>query len=509
MRKQIVTIVFVLLLLTSIGVANAENYSFENIFASVDIPEDYTVLLPKNLHVMQDFIETLGTTPEELSADFNLKGILLQAWSKEKDSRLEISAVETDRSKLVFDVDRQTEQVRGEYRTSYFPNNIYEGYEYKSSNWKNFGDNVGRFLVLEYNHYSNEIKAYTGYARKTIKNGYEISVDYKALNRKATNKDNKALNKIFKSWKFNLTQELSEVADAGINITKIPSEETKNRNIEIAGNAKEGVNFTAVVMSLGASEPDIIKTTANEKNKFSLPITFKKQGVFLITVTANKDGKELGEWAYPVTYKEGLLSVKFAAETPEKVYEDSYKIRGTGEPGAAIQVMLNNKTISNKSVDRDGKFIVPINTKQEGDYEVVLVFTKRNLETRRFKFNFTREISEEEQLEKIIKKAVNATYGNLTRGNEKFKDQAIRFNGYLAEIINMDDSYLLKIAYNKNNKNLSSFVYVQSETTLPEEQIGRRVRGVATLLGFSDDVLVGKAQSSIENLPYLKLISFE
>lgn len=509
MRKQILTIVFMLLLVTIIGVANAESYSFDNIHASVDIPEGYTVLVSNNLHVMQAFVESLGTTPEELATDFSLNGVLLQAWTEDKKSCIEISAKETERSKFIFDVDKQTEEVRGEYRTSYFPHNSYQSYEYKSSNWKNFGDKVGRFLILEYSHYKDDKKDFSGFARKTIKNGYEISIDYKAIDRKAVNKDNKALNKIFNSWKFNLTQELSEVANSGINITKIPPEESKSRTVEISGNAKAGVEFTTVVMSLGSSEPDIINTSANEKNKFTIPITFKKQGVFLITMTASYEGNELGEWAYPVTYREGLLSVKFAAETPEKVYEDTYKIRGTGEPGAKIQVMLNNKTISNKGIDREGKFVVPINTKQEGDYEVVLVFTKKNLETRRFKFNFTREISEEEQIAKVIKKAVNATYGNLTKANEKFIGKAIRFNGHLAEVIEGDNSYLLKIAYQKNGDKMKSFVYVQSDTSLPEEQIGRRVRGVAELVGFSDDALLDSYFSGLENLPYLKLISFE
>lgn len=509
MYRRIFIFVFVLIIIGISGYALAERYSFDNIYASVDIPDSYTVILPNNIDSHQSLLKDIGYNADKLAKKFTENGILLQAWSSDLSSCIEITALQTDRSKLIFDVDKQSAQTRGSYRVSYFPNNLYDNYKYKSSDWKNFGDNIGRFLVLKYEHFTNEIKDHTGFARKSIKNGYEISVDYKALNRRATFDDEKILNKIFKSWSFMQTNALSEVADAGISITKIPSEETKNRSIKIEGVAKQGVEFIAVVMSIGSTKPYIVKAVANEKDKFSIPITFPKQGVFLITLTASRDGKELGEWAYPVTFKEGLLSVKFLEDTPSNVYDNVYKIKGIAEPGAKIQVMLNNKTISNRSVAGNGSFVVPINTKQEGNYEVVLVFSKRNLETRRFKFSFTRTVSDEEKLIRISKKAVNATYGNLTRANEKFKGQIIRFNCYLANMINIDNYYLLKLAYTKNDTKMQNFVYLKSDKPLPEQRIGRRVKGFGELLGFCNETITNTDGISIENLPLIELISYE
>ena len=55
-----------------------------------------------------------------------------------------------------------------------------EGYKIESAEWKKTAQ--GRFLMLKYKRNWNG-ETYRGYARKTIKNGYTILLDYKVFGR--------------------------------------------------------------------------------------------------------------------------------------------------------------------------------------------------------------------------------------------------------------------------------------------------------------------------------------
>ncbi len=495
------------LLLALVGTVFAQEFEFSDISAKITVPEGYTVLQKNALEQYKDLIETAHYTVEELRADFEARGVLLQAWKE--DTIFEVSAVQNEQSKNIFDVDRQDETIRGAYRVGFFPRNIYvsEGYTYKSAGWKNFGKNVGRFLVAQYTKDNNGIKEYTAFERRTIKNGYEIAISMKAVNRNVTNKENVALNKIFKTFGFTKTEEMSEEASAAIVLKNTPPKESKYSKIEISGQAAQGVEFTAAVMSLGAKEPELLKTTADSKNKFSLPISLPKQGVYLITLTANQEGEELGEWAFPVTYREGLLSVSFQKEPEGVITEDNYRIQGTAEPGANIQVLLNNQTVGNRRTNNEGKFIIPLDTKEAGEYEVVLVFTKKDLQSRRFKFTFTREVSAEQQNLRLAKTAINVPYSNLKNTGGKYVGRVIKFNVYVADVTAYENQFILHTAFIKNGDKLSQYAYILSDTQVSDFYLNRRIQGVAEFLGLSSELASVTLPEAESNVPVFKLIT--
>lgn len=504
MKTKLILLSVLLILFT--GAALAAEYGFSSIHASINIPEEYTVLQLNNLEHNEAFLKEKNLSVEQVTADFEARGVLLQAWKG--DTILEVNAVQNENSKLIFDVDRQSEEVRGGWRTSFFPRNEYvdKGYEYKSSTWKNFGKNVGRFLIQKYSHNVNGIKDYSAFSRRTIKNGYEIAVEMKVFNRNVTTPDNTALNKIFKSFVFTRTEEMSATAAARVNITKIPPTESKDRKIEIAGEAEEGIEFTAAVMSLGAEEPQIVRAQASNKNKFSIPVTFSKQGVYLITLNATSKGEEIGEWAFPVTYREGLLSVDIN-EVPDVVTTDETKIRGTAEAGATIQVLMNDKTIGNKRVNREGKFVITLNTKEEGSYEVVLVFNKKDLKTRRFKLAFTRKVSQEQSVDRMVSVALSATYPNLMKVGDKFLNKNIKFTAHVESIEEKENGTVVKLAYTKKNNRLSNYAFLISESSLSQDLVGRKISGVAEFLGLSDVVTLNLDLQSDTGIPILKLVT--
>ncbi|MEG2719454.1 MAG: hypothetical protein RSA55_07945, partial [Clostridia bacterium] len=82
MRKLIPCLLLLLLLFLS-PLACAETYVFDNIFASVEVPDSYIVLNDANLNTYADWLESRGTSTEEVANDFIKRGVLLQAWTAE------------------------------------------------------------------------------------------------------------------------------------------------------------------------------------------------------------------------------------------------------------------------------------------------------------------------------------------------------------------------------------------------------------------------------------------
>ena len=163
---------FGLLLLCAVLVcvpAMAEVYVFDDLYASMDVPDTYIVLTDQNLSNYEQWLASRGTTMEEVQADFEKRGVLLQAWSEENSTCFELRAKQDQRSQLIFDVNEQTTTTRGQYRTSHYPNNEYPGYDFSASEWKNTDE--GRFLILRYNRKDNGEILYRGFMRRTIRNG--------------------------------------------------------------------------------------------------------------------------------------------------------------------------------------------------------------------------------------------------------------------------------------------------------------------------------------------------
>ncbi len=487
--------------------AQAQEHVFGKIHAAITIPEDYTVITENTIDAASQWLLANNKTKEDVLDDFAVRGVLLQAWNTKGDACLEVTATKDETSEMIFDVDEQSAEARGAWRVSFHPKNIYEdqGFDYKSSNWKNMGGDIGRFLVLKYNHETDGVRDYSAHSRKTIKNGYIISIDMKVFGRNLTTQDNTALNKIWKTWRFTKIEPLTNVATARISLTDSPLKETKNRKVVIAGNATEGVEFTAVVMSLSSTNPDIIKATADKRDKFEIPIVFAQQGVYLITVTANYNGEDLIEWAFPVTFRETLLAVDFSAEIPSVITTDELKIKGAGEPGAQIQILMNDKPLANKRITSEGKFSLSFDTSKEGDYTIVLVFSKKGLQNRRFKFDFKREQTLEQKDQLIIDASVKPTYKGLLENIDKYKGTLINSQVYITNIQKIDNQYLLTVAYSKKGEEYADLAYILSDTEVSDDLINSSVNMFSEYLGFANESLLLQNNEIAGNIPLLKL----
>ena len=439
MRKVLLWAVVLLTLLVCTP-AMADVFILDELYASIEIPEDYIVLTEKNLSSYAQWLEARGSSMEAAGADFEKRGVLLQAWSEKYDMCFELRANQNQRTEMIFDVNEQSEAVRREYRTSHYPGNEYEGYDFSSSEWKNTGAN-GRFLVLKYVMRDNSEVLYRGFMRRTIRNGYEIDFDMQIHGRGSTDKDNSKLNKIWETFDFIEIHPMPPKAAAKIAITDEPPEETNEKNFSIEGTAEPGVKFTGVVMRLNDPEPVVLESVANKNGAFKMPVTLPKDGVYVITLTAEYQDAEVLEMVYPVTYQSTLLAVNFTSEPGDVSTSDQVKLAGTGQPGASIQVFVNGEAVMTKKVTAEGKFSITVDAEEEGPYEVALVFSKKGLADRRFTFNFTRKWTDEDMMAYLKKQSISPTYAQLVKEMKKYEGRIMAFKSYILDVSQSGDEY--------------------------------------------------------------------
>lgn len=503
MRKILPCLLLVLLTLVCVP-ALAETYVFDDIYASADVPDSYIVLTEKNLSQYADWLASRGTSADETAADFTRRGVLLQAWTAEYDACFELRAVQTEKSRLIFDVNEQSTEVRGQYRTSHYPDNLYEGYDFSASEWKNTPN--GRFLVLRYTRRDNGEVLYRGYMRRTICNGYEIDFDMQVYDRPLTAKDNSNLNKIWESFNFIEVKPLPPAASAKINISEAPPTETNDQSFDIKGTAAKDVKLTAVVMGLSSPEPVVTDVTVGKNGKFSLPIKLPKEGVFLITITAEYEGEDVAELAYPVTYQRTLLTVNFLNKPGDTVMENEVQFSGTAEPGASIQVLVNGEAAMTKRVNSNGKFALTLDVKDEGQYEAVLIFSKKGLADRRFPFTFNRKWNEKDMMDYLRKQAIKPAYKQLIGKMQGYEGRIMGYRAYIVDISQSGDEYIVRMALTRKSKEYSDIILVTTGEK-PAFKVGERVMMYGTCAGMSLSTGTEDEQRE-ESYPCFELLMF-
>ena len=482
--------------------ACGEVYVLDNASASIDIPDGYVVLTPDNLGEYLTWMEGRGLDADNAALDFERRGVALQCWSIEDTVCFEVRVNETEKSKVWFDINEQTTSTRGQYRLSHYPNNDYEGYTFSTAEWKNTVN--GRFLVLRYTRKEAGETLYKGFMRRTIRNGYEIDLDMQIYDRKETASDNNALNKIWNTFNFIELKELPAIAGARVNISEEPPQETNSQTFTIEGTASEGVSFTAVVMGLSSPDPVVTQYVVGKNGKISMPIRLPKEGVFLVTLTAEYKDEEILELAYPVTYQHTLLTVNFKTKPDEVVKEDTVTIAGTAEAGASIQIFINDEVQDKKHVTPQGKFSLELPCKEEGAYEIVLCFSQKGLADRRFTFNFTRQWTDADMLDYVKKQAISPSYGQLVNKIKNYTGRIMGYKAYLTDVSQSGDKYVLTMALNKKKGNYTNLILVTTSEA-PSFSVGERVWMYGTCEGLTTPETDGEGTSSQE-LPCFSLL---
>lgn len=435
MKKFLLALLMALCVL-GVACAGAETLRFDAISATCEIDDSYILITPENMSAHPDWIANRKSTLEELQADFAQRGVLAQAWSKADDVCIEFSAVQDTLAQDYFDIDQQSASTRASYRKQHLNGAQFksEGYKYSDAEWKDYS-NCGRFLQLKYSR-EYQGQSYKGFARRTIRNGYTITVDYKVYGRSLKNKDNNKLTEIMKSWEFSkvLTKPLDVVGK--VQFEQIPPMETDTGKFTVEGTCDAGLHFTGVLMRMSSPDPIVIETTANNKGKFEMDVALPEEGVWLMTLTVDNQGTVTEEIVFDTTtYQDNLLPVNFDADMPidfevaepSDINGNTLVISGKTIRNVKIQCLVDDSYDKMVTTNANGTFSFKVPTKEEGNYNITITFQKKNYTTRRFTAIGKRTLTEADVQAQYREEACKPAYSVLT---DKIKGYTGRIMGY-------------------------------------------------------------------------------
>ncbi len=307
MRKWLTALLGALTLCLLLSVpALAQVYTFDGPHLSLDLPEDTydVVLTPNTLESQAGYLTAQGTTVEAMAAEFEAKGILLQAVDTANNRTLVVTALQTVDAQMYFDLNNQDENMRREFRVSHTNGSAYGvlGYNYSTATWKNYGGSLLRFLRAKYTlKVGNETEC-SGVQRRTIRNGYTITLDLQVRGRGLKDSDDKAMEKLMSGLQF------TQVLDMPMLPTKLsfsaePPASTASDTFTLKGTSGKKAEVTVTVMSLTSTSSSVFTDTANSSGAFSVKVTLPSEGVYTLTVTAEAADSLRSQVSYTVTYQ--------------------------------------------------------------------------------------------------------------------------------------------------------------------------------------------------------------
>lgn len=487
-KKIVLTFTIMLLLLLFCRFSLADTtLTFEAISATCSLNDAYIVLTPDNLSQHLEWITNAGTTVEALQEDFASRGVLCQAWDKAKEFCCEITAVQDDEATRYFDLDQQTKAIRNTYRSEHLKGEKYknEGYKIQSAEWKTSSLN-GKFLQLKYKRTVGE-ETYRGYARRTIRNGYTITIDLQVFGRALKNTDKTRLDKIMGGWSFTQINKLSgDNVEGIVTFEEAPPAETNTGKFTLSGTCLPGLHMIGAAIRMSSTESVLFETDSTPKGKFSMDVALPEEGVWLMTVTVENSTGILQEIPFDITtYQSTLLPVNFSSEIPDSISTDELVIEGKTIKGVSVQCIVSGADTYNKQIrtNGNGTFRFKLDTSKEGEYDIVLVFQKKAMTIRRFTYKAVRAFTEEDVRRHTKATAVKPSYSTLKKKIAGYTGKVLTYNAYVTDIQQSGDEWIIFTALKSSKKKGYSNMIVLISPEQPEYETGSQHRFYGTCSG--------------------------
>ena len=501
MRKTFLLILVLLLTLVCAGAsaANTEYSLGDGISGKVSMNEDtYIVLTPDNLSGHPETISKIGKSLEELQADFGDRHVILQAWSKDYKTCIDISVIQDEDSAKYLDLEAVNNSTRRQYLRELLAAYKDRGYNVSDSEIKLHAKS-GHFMMFTYKDSDGQ----RGIMRKTVRNGYSLIVDYRVYDRKPSRTDidkgRKIINSIVIDKKdpvpaadaarqYSIGQEatptdLSAVmpadASGALTITKYPPAQTNDGIFTIEGNAYPGSEVIIVAMKM-SGKPSKFTSIATKAGKFKTKIKLESEGDYNLGINMYIDNHKVDDKILdPLTFKKSLLPVQWDSPVPEEVVTDELVISGVTVKGVTVQCIVSNggKSTYDHTVKTNGtgKFKFKIPTTAEAEYEITVVFSKKSLNTERHTFKTRRTLSAQAKQAGTASKAIHPAYNLLTKKINSYIDKTMVYTVYIVKVEKTGEQWYITAALKQRKGKYSQFLNYCAEEE-PQVNPGDKVK---------------------------------
>ena len=492
MRKSLLLILVLLLTAVCACAAAGNEYPLSPLSGKIAVDEsNYIVLTPDNLSEHPDLLTTIGKSAEELTSDWSARGVVLQAWTKNLENCVEIAVVQDDLSAKYVDLNAQDNGARKLYYKEAATQAREAGFVVTASEVENKLHKSSGYWVIYPYLLRVDGQEYRGIMRKTVRNGYTISVDYQKKNGRKPTKTDKdkgrdVINMIViddvapampqtgavtgqEAPVSETSAEVPEGAANALNVNVLPPDITNDGVFTVEGSAYPGAEVIVSAMRLSSSSSDFFSAIAGKNGSFKVKVTLPGEGVYTVSASMYVNNTPVADaFLNSVKYTTTEIPVTFAAEFPTVLSSDELVITGTTIKNVNIQCIamygsteLTVKPHNPARTNGTGSFTFRIPTKGEGEYNITLVFEKKGFEYLRRSFTATRTLTEEDTKSRAAAKAEKVSYNNLIKKLDSFIGRNLVFDAHIVKTEQVGEEWILTAALKLNKgaySNLLIFV---------------------------------------------------
>ena len=502
-------LVLVLLLTVFCACAAAETeYPLEAVSGRISFDEGtFVILTPANLSEHPDLLSSMGKTAEELKADWSERGVVLQAWGKGgKKTVIEVSIIQDEESAKYFDTESRTKAERKDYSKEVQTKAKTQGYSVFDPIVKKH-EKSGNWVEFEY-LYNGSGESYRGIYRKIVRNGYTIVLDYQAYNRKLTATDKDSSRHITNTVAIDtlavetpvitgedapesaVSADIPAGAANTLSITVPPAKISNDGVFTVEGTAYPGSELVISAMRLSSTVSHHYNDIAGNSGKFKVKVTLPEEGSYTLSIAMYINNVPVQDaFLDVVKYSSTQIPYQLNAEIPSALTMDSLIISGTTIKNVEIQCIvtvnggspLTIKPRDTVKTNGNGTFSFNIPTEQEGEYEFVLVFSRKGMDTERLSAKATRTLSAADRNARTAGKAEKVNYDKLSKNPDSYIGHTISFDAYITEVKEVGDQWMILAAQKLNRGKYSNYlVYLADDD--PGLAAGTKVKlyGVST-----------------------------
>ena len=561
LRKFLFVILVALLAAACTAALADTEYSISPAPAVVTLKDNRTVVTAETLGDHPELLTVIGMSKEDTLADWESRGVVLQAWSqinpktwtasKSKYTCLEICVLQDgDAAQFPDMVHAEDRTVWASYEESCKANLSALGYTFQTVEKPQKTADTNRYLLLLYKR-TTDSGEYRGYMARTVFNGYTIVFDLKAYNQKPVpgthdNELYRVIRTLADSGTAGLPAVSGETPDgtadtpsgegtenaAGtgtaessgtgmLDITVGPPRETNTNTFTVEGVTAPGAQVIGVLMkSVGDPMPQRFETTAHAKNgsfKLKMTIPENEESVWLMTLNVYESAESNTIIADKVfdftTYKKTLIPCELDESVPEKIYADELVIQGTTMKAVEVQCIATNsagQTVFSPNPihpNGTGRFTFKIPLDDEDVYSISLVITKKGYDVNRQSFTVQRFLTDEARLDQIRKKAEkNLGYGTFRSRIEQYVGKITKFSVWITAIDQIGDEWRITAAGAKTGDHYSQLLMYFTQEEPPFSVDAEKK---LTLYGKCIGLYQIQSEESVESIPSLDLLLFD
>lgn len=430
MKKLLLACSMMICIMALFAAAIAET-SLPDCGLTVAFPEGWSIVIPETVSMSMQYFDE--ATPDEALLAMQRESIQAMAFAPAGDLVIRVVAhQEDDVARQYYDIDRYTPAMRTSIKDRYLDRMAWTatGFRYTEAEWSNRQDQ-GRILNLVYNIRNGEEITYRGRQAYTVRNGWTFVLDIRAQGRRLTTDEERAFTAFVASAAFPESVDVPPMP-TGLTIKGTLPEETYKADVSLRGTTTKGATVSAYLLPDEGDPIHMGSDNADSGGEFRVDFQIPSSGDWRLYIKSELEGYQTTEEAAWISYYPRRIPVTFTSYPTGDVYDSQIVISGTTISGVTIQCMEGD---TNKKVKTgSGDFSFTLDRTAMGERTVILSFSKKDFDNRRYEIVFNRQMEREDYAKMLDSQVQSLSFANLTENAEKYLGRLVKYSGEVLRV---------------------------------------------------------------------------